>query len=259
MKQHAIALCLAAAIATLMSIGSASASDSCNYSFPGTPGTHQFQWCISLDGNVHWLESPFGQEHFGITGAEGYAICTPGVVHGYDVGLDQSGFGPSTVVSGCGWPGVTPCVITRKTTDGQFEFVQKFTQNRNEREITIEHQVKNLGSTPVSDVVLSRSFNANLNIDYADDIGDVSDRSAWLRDVARLGLTALTISTPAQSFVESNRLAWGPFGSSTYKGCDPISTETPTAPDDWVGRVNYNLGTIEPLKKKVVKYQYRLD
>jgi hypothetical protein len=253
-----IAVFSVAASIALSLPGFAGASDSCNYHFPGTAGTHQHQWCISVDGNLHWFESPFGQEHFG-AGAEGYAICSSGIVHGYDVGLAQAGFGPSTVVSGCGWPISTPCVIARNTTDGRFQLIQKFTHNKGNREITIEHQVTNLGSTPVSGVVLSRSFDANMNNDYFDDFGDTSSRSAWLRDVERLGLTALTTKTPATSSIESFALAWGPFGSATYKGCQANPSETPTTADDWVGRVNYDLGIIQPGKKKVVQFQYRVD
>ena len=233
------------------------ASDSCNYAFPGTAGTHQYQWCISVDGNLHWLESPFGVEHFGGAAGEGYAVCTPSVVHGYDVGFAASGFGPSTVVSGCGSPIDMPCVIARDTIDGHFRLVQAFTHNKGNREITIGHELTNLASTPVDGVVLSRSFNANMNNAYFN-VGDISRRSAWLRNVDRLGLTALTTNISASSSIES-KLDWGPFGSATYKGCQPIPADTPATEDDWVGRVNYDLGTIMPGRKKVVRYQYRLD
>jgi len=175
-------------------------------------------------------------------------VCSAAGTHGSDFGdVIAVPFGPPTVVSGC--TSGTSCAISRDTTDGVFRLLQKFGQSTLDKELNIDHTLTNLSSTTKTGVVLTRMSAFGPNNDWGDDRGDTSLRSAWLMDLDRVGSTASTVLEPASTFIVSGYAS----------GCTPAAVTTPAPPGFYATQINYNLGNIAPLKKKIVRVQIRRD
>jgi hypothetical protein len=76
-------------------------------------------------------------------------------------------------------------------------------------------------------------------------------------------LTALTFGTAHNAFVEEVE-EWNPsffpvVGAQTGRGCSPQNPppSTPTSVGDFVGRVGYQLGSINANSSKTVRVMYR--
>jgi hypothetical protein len=219
----------------------------CAYTFTSGSGVNLFTWCLSVNGNVMKLETPAGQNHHH-GGTDGYAVCSATGTHGADFGLAiPVAFGPPTIVSGC-TTGST-CTIQRDTSDGVFRLIQKFSQVTKEKELNIDHTLINLTGAAVADVVLTRLTHFGVNNKTGDDRGDKSARSAWLADVDRVSSTASTFIEPATVFIVN----------TIPTGCDAAAVATPAPPGNYAHQINYKLGTLGPLKKKIVRVQIRRD
>ena len=227
--------------------------------------------CITEDGNLLQFESPASQEHIFNSGpvGEGYVLCSPSGnngVHGFDTAGLESGFGDSTITQPKG-PNTFPLTIVRETTDGIFRLQQTFSRDTAEHDLTITMKVTNVSGIARSVVRLHRYYNGNLGNDGNSDVWDKAEDSVWGRQGNNnrngLMLTALTYATPHNVFVEEVS-EWNPsffpvVGAQTARGCSPQNPppSTPTSPGDFVGRVAYELGTINPNKSKTVKVLYR--
>lgn len=222
----------------------------CAYTFTSGSSVDLFSWCLTATGNIAKLETPAGQHHQ-LGGAEGYAVCSASGLHGADFGDPiPVPFSPPTVVSGC--TGGPTCTISRDTTDGVFRLVQKFTQNTKHKEINIDHTLANISGWAANDVELVRVSAFAVNNDRGDEWGDASARSAWLRDVDRVGSTASTLTMPATAFVVED----------PPTGCTAAAVAVPAPPGvgrEYATQINYHLGAIEAGKKKTVRVQIRRD
>jgi len=107
---------------------SAAATSTCSYTFTsGTNNTFQ-QFCVTANGNITQLATPFAREHIAVgTIGEGYAVCDTAASTAYydyaDFG-DSGNWGPATVVS----QSATSVKITRSTSDGVFTLTQTISQ-----------------------------------------------------------------------------------------------------------------------------------
>lgn len=219
----------------------------CAYTFTSGAGAKQFTWCLTVNGNVTKIETPAGQNHQP-GAAEGYSICSAAGVHGHDhADVISVPLGPPTVLAGC--ISGSSCTIQRDTLDGVFRLIQKFTQNPKERELNIDHTLINLSGATVNNVVLTRMTAMGPNNDWGDDRGDRSPRSAWLTDADSLSSTASTMTEAVDTFIVAGWPA----------GCNPLSVATPAPPGIYANQLNYRLGNIASLKKKIVRVQLRVQ
>jgi hypothetical protein len=246
-------------------VGAAAAGDtSCKYTFTYTQN-QGFDWCLSSNGNIMMLQSyaPWpSNEHIRVgTFSEGYAICdsTDPNALAYDYGSMASGFGPTTVVSGCE-DGALPCTMQRDTLDGRFHLKLVFNRTAGDREITITETVKNLRSIHTDYVELWRFADVDVNASTGNDYGDRSQASSWARDISasqlgqRVGLSALTHAGVGHN---TNILGPTPPTSSLCQTSDP--GPLPHYGDVGIF-VSYDLNQgLAALKSKTVKFQYRVD
>src|SRR5215216_3528958 len=151
---------------------------------------------VSNHGNLTSFESPAGQEQvFG--GREGYTLCSGGgpVVHGHDTGLVEGGFGAPTFAQPNG-AGTFPLTVTRNTTDGKFKLTQVWaTPDAGEKDVTVTMTVKNLSSSTINNVFLSRGGDFDVG-NASSDRGALTGDSAFLWD-DRIGPTNQAEDTPA--------------------------------------------------------------
>jgi len=230
----------------------------CHTTLTSGSGQNYMQVCITSHGNLVNFISPSGQDHIFM---EGYAICdNPGnaeFVSGYDTGGGEEGCGSPTISQPNG-ANTLPLTITRSC--HCIKFKQVFSRDTTEKDITITMTLTNICNFTLYNNRVSRYFDGDINGDVTYDVYDASVDSVWARDIEALSLTALTFGTAHESVVEyqSN---WTPFGSPhTATGCSFSGIITPTAPGNtgnWVGRIQYYLGTLNAGQSKTVKAVYR--
>lgn len=228
-------------------------------------GQNFFHICISSHGNIATIRSPAGYAHI-IQGDddEGYVVCGTGADNSYDSGPAEEGWGPSTI-SQPGGANTFPLTITRQTFDAKFELEQTFDWNPQEREILITMALKNISGAQITDIKLARYFDGNISRimnslphDNTDDIYDRDADAVWGKDNGAgaghhmLMLAAQTLGLSHTAAVETI----ADF-TATRATCTPVPVPVPTAPGDYVGRLTYNVGTLNPGVRRVVKYIYR--
>ncbi|HEX3033904.1 MAG TPA: hypothetical protein VHT73_02070, partial [Thermodesulfobacteriota bacterium] len=150
------------------------ANTSCHTTLSSGSGANFMKICISNHGNPVQFESPKNFEHIRLGSiGEGYVVCSnlTSVVHGYDAGFAESGFGPPTINQPNG-SNTLPLTITRDTTDGVFRLKQTFSRDSNEKDVTITMTLTNISSSNRSDVILDRYFDGDIDNDFSDDIYD---------------------------------------------------------------------------------------
>lgn len=161
-------------------------------------GTHV---TISIHGNITRFLSPgslpnTGYEHIGVGAfSEGYILCyrnpfSSATVNAYDVGDSEVGFGPS--IASCSSP--TACAVTRNTTDGVLQLRQNFSFNGAERRLRIQMTVKNLTGATVSNIILRRQ------VDFDIDTGGSQGWASFINhhaSTAGFGVFAWTDSPPS--------------------------------------------------------------
>jgi hypothetical protein len=232
---------------------------SCFSTHTSGTGTTFMKICLSVDGNLVNFESPAGFKHLeaGDFG-EGYAVCSSAGTHGYDAGFAEGGFGPAIVMQPNG-PNTFPLTIIRDTLDGIFRLQQQFSRDTTEKDVTITMTLTNLSAIARSSVHLTRYFDGDIdnsvNGDYYARVAD--SVSAWENSGHGLMLTALTFnvahSAGVQTFATWNPLAEGGGGA---KACGAGGT-SPAFPGDFVGRVDYSLGTLAGSATRTVRVVYR--
>ena len=232
--------------------------------FNFSTGQTFFSLRLSSDGTIRWLRSPNQITH--IDEQEGYVACGTGVATAYDAGgfNDESGWGPSTVMQ-CGGPGTLPITITRQTLDGKLELNQTIDWNPQEREVFITMTLKNISGTQLTDVKLARYFNGDISRvnnspveDNDDDIYDRDTDSVWGKDDgAGAGHHAVILTAQTPGLSHTATVETFANWTATKSTCTPVATSVPTAPGDYVGRLTYNVGTLNAGVSRTVKYIYR--
>ena len=97
---------------------SAQATSTCAYTFTSGTNNAFLQYCVTVNGNIAQLATPFAREHIAVgTIGEGYAVCDVTTGVGYfdyaDFG-DSGNWGPAKVVS----TEDSSIRIVRSTSDG---------------------------------------------------------------------------------------------------------------------------------------------
>jgi len=222
----------------------------------GTGATFM-QVCFSEEGTLMQFESPAGFEHLRAGGSgEGYALCSRTGVHGFAASVAEDGFGPPTSTQP-GGPGTFPLTSTRTTTDGIFQLTQTFSRDSSQLALILSMTLKTLSSVAQSSVQLSRYFHGALDNDAGDDKYSRTPDTVVEKESYGVMLTAQTFGTGHTIAGEKFQDWTSASGGGTARGCTAIGQPTPTAPGDFVGRVTYNLGTINPGSSKTVKMVYR--
>ena len=227
-------------------------------SFTSGTGLTLFKFTLSTHGNIIDLESPAGYHH--LEDIEGYVVSmntSIGVIRYYDAGFVEAtgcsgnirSWSPTVVESGLNANGTT---LTRSTCDGAWQLTQTFTRNAINHELTITMTLRNTSGFNYTGVQLARYFDGNIDNDYSDDVFTRSFDSVEGRDstIDVLALTALSFNLDHTTAIH------------TFNGWDPsVATQSslasPTAVGDYVGRVTYNLGTINNGTQKIVKVLYK--
>jgi hypothetical protein len=212
----------------------------CTYNFGG--GT--LAWCVSSTGSLMRFTSPAGFEHIRIGGfQEGYAVCAPSGNY-YDIGLVASRWGPPILVS----LGTATVSIRRFTTDGYFELLQKWTRDKNERDVTVTMTLWNRGPG-AANVKLMR--NADLDVDntFDGDRWDQSLQGGWVRQGHAVTMSNLTLGVAHQVVIDSP--------SHVHSDCAPPPVASPGGPGDPGVSIIYDFGAMSRGAKKVVKVVYR--
>jgi hypothetical protein len=224
-------------------------------------GVSKFAFCITDHGNIQDLVFPAKFKH--VSSREGYAVCSEmdTVTHGFDAGAVESGWGPATATQP-GGPHTFPLTIIRDSIDGKVRLKQSFDWDTTRKEIIVTMVLKNLSAAPLTGVHLSRYFDGDIDNDSPDDLYDSNGDAVWARDDGFIGrglrLSALSYATERFTFVEDYG-KWDPNGAGTQtaRHCFVNNSVTvPTALGDFVGRLTYELGTINAGQSKTVKLLY---
>ena len=226
--------------------------------FESGAGATYLKVCVSGDGTLEEFQSPAGYQQLPVAAdnKEGYALCSGTRVLGYDAGLDESGFGPATIIQP-GGVGTFPLSIVRTTTDGVFQLTQAFTRDTGEKDFTVAMTVKNLSAASVSAVKLTRYFNGDIDNTGADDLYDRTLDTVWgTQGPAGHGLGLFAKSGNAHALRIEDATAWDPQGGGGAERCD-VTGVTPAVPDDYAGRITYSLYSIAPSASKTVSIVYR--
>ncbi len=237
-------------------------------SFASGSGANFLGVKVSDHGNLISFESPVGQNALSV--GEGYALCSNSgaTVHGYDSGsigsptrVPESGFGTATFSQPTA--GAFPLTVTRKTTDGKFQLTQVWAKpDATEKDVTVTMTVKNLSSSTINNVFLSRGGDYDLG-STTNDWGALTGDSAFQWD-DRIGgidspatgmqLTALTFATSHGPDIDT----FSQWDESRRSHCDDFTELTPTTTGtrDLAMRVVYKLGNLSAQQSKTVKYEY---
>lgn len=245
-------------------------STSCFSTYTSGIGATLMKICISDHGNLVQFESPQSFEHIQINSSgEGYVVCSslPGSisqVHGWDAGFAEAGFEAPAIAQPNG-PNTFPLTITRTTADGIFRLAQDFARDTTKKDVTITMTLTNLSASSRTGVRLARYFDGNIDNDRADDryarnrysVGGWENSS----EGHGLRLTALTTDQAiAQSiFIDVETFTtWNPLGTGlkTAQGCAVAGAGTDN-PRDFIGRLTYNLGTLNVGQSKTVQVLYQ--
>ncbi len=182
---------------------------------------------------------------------DGYAVCSANgaVVHGYDFGgVGESAWGAGAVLSGPTSTGVT---VARTTADGQIRVEHAFKMDSVEGDVTLTVKVVNLSASALPGVVYKRAadldpagaFGGNLWTRSFDEVETVHPTA-----VRGISLNAITFATHHVTSIGDNL---------SYDSCVVPATEANGAVGNFSANILYDLGTIQPLKSKSVKYMYK--
>ena len=144
------------------------ATTTCSYTFASGSNNSYLSYCVTANGNIPQITTPFGHSHLG-SGGEGYGICNESPAteyHDYATG-DSGNWASARVVSKTS----TSVKIARFISDGNWTLTQTITQVANTSSITIVMALKN--NQAVSRVVYL--------VCYADVNGDSQASTRWVQ------------------------------------------------------------------------------
>jgi hypothetical protein len=112
----------------------------CSYIFSSGGNNTYLGYCVTVNGNILEIQTPFGQNMLGANG-EGYGICNESPIQNYDdYGVSDSGnWGNAVVLS----HNSTSVKIARTTADGNWTLTQTITMVRTNVSITLAMALKN--------------------------------------------------------------------------------------------------------------------
>ena len=130
------------ALASQVSAGQAAphtalATSTCSFTFTSGTNNTALQYCVTANGNIAQLATPFAREHIAVgTIGEGYAICDNSTSVAYfdyaDFG-DSGNWGPATVVS----QGSRSVKIARSTSDGVWTLTQTISRPEDTQDVKV--------------------------------------------------------------------------------------------------------------------------
>jgi hypothetical protein len=252
----AAAACLAAPYAQAAREAGMESSDY-YYQFPGTP-----RITVSSHGNIVNFQTSGGAGGGGHISTEGYVLCYGGAA-AYDRGLAEVGFGPLLSIRCAG----NSCTFTRNTVDNVLELQQVLTKNSNEeRSINVQMTVRNLRGSTVSNVILRR--HADIDVDaYGSGSGSVINWFGASEVDSIFAWNAANNHVGVDSAMLMRHLSRSPM-SFTYSpkvtsyfadmSCSPpnIAVDNPVR-GDYAATLQYNIGTLLPGGSATVKLQYQ--
>ena len=257
MFRRCILATLLAMCAPVVFVAGQSAADmSCAYAYSKGSGVDHLSWCVSTRGNIVSFKSPQFSGHIGTAGAfgEGLLVCQFPVGRvAYDNGIDQAGWSgggpvlvdlsPLTIERivmnpATGWG--TPLLAVRQT----------FTTDYTEKELIVQITVENISGVVQRQLAIARVSDLNVE-NRIDNFWHNTPGGAW---AAGYGSGVVMGSVPkgggAEAFL-SNHVA--------FFECLPERFGGPAGPvtGDYVGVVNFSIGTLNPGQSKTFKLSYR--
>jgi hypothetical protein len=193
------------------------ATSTCSFTFTSGTNNTFLQYCVTANGNITQLATPFAREHIAVgTIGEGYGICDTTTSTAYfdyaDFG-DSGNWGPATIVSQTS----SSVKIARTTSDGVFTLTQAISQVEESPTVKIQMALKNNTSTDRSvffmryaDVDVSGTSNNNF---------DATADSAFAWDSS--GSNTPPYGLMVQNVGNTVGLQWIPFVQKTNAGPPP--------------------------------------
>ena len=236
---------------------STAATSTCSFTFTSATNNTFLQFCVTANGNITQLATPFAREHIAVgTIGEGYGICDNTTTTGYfdyaDFG-DSGNWEPATVTS----VNSSSVKIQRTTSDGVFTLTQTISQPENTQAVRVQMALKNNSSTDRS-IFFMR---------YADvDVSGTSSNNFNATANSAFGWDSSGSSTPPfglmlQNVGNTNGLTPIPFIQKTGAGpvpCAPSNAFTfgPLLATDGSVVMFYE-GTVPRFKSRTVTMNYR--
>jgi len=129
---------------------SLAATSTCSYNFTSGTNNTFLKYCVTVNGNISQLMTPFNREHIAVGSAgEGYGVCdNTGAVAYFDYADygDSGNWEAPTLVSQT----VTSVKITRTTGDGVWTLTQTITQMASTQSVRVIMALKNNTAVPRS-------------------------------------------------------------------------------------------------------------
>lgn len=125
----------------------AQATSTCAFTFTSGTNNTFLQYCVTANGNIAQLATPFAREHIAVgTVGEGYGICDTTTSSFYFDYADFGGsgnWGPATVVS----QDQRSVKIARTTSDGNWTLTQSITRPEGTQSVKVTMALRNNTST----------------------------------------------------------------------------------------------------------------
>ena len=191
------------------------ATTSCAYAFTSGIGNTFLNYCVTVNGNIPQITTPFGHPMIDVNG-EGYGICDqnimPGGINYTDYAVSDTGnWKPALLVSKT----LSSVKMARTTSDGNWTLTQTITRVSNPPSITVVMALTNHQS--VSDVgYLVRFADARPDLNSQEGYFSVGSlNGAMARSVhnadPQVGLLLLNVGTPQFGY-------WQGFAQSVSTG-----------------------------------------
>jgi hypothetical protein len=212
--------------------------DSTVCTFP--KGGGDLQWCVTDHANLIRFMTPNGVEtiFLGVLN-EGYTLCAAGLPVYYDHGSVEANWGAAVVVANSG----SSITIRRTTSDGRFTLLMKFTQDKNERDVTITSTLTNNTAAAIGGIQLVRVADFDHGFQWDDSVVGV-----WSRGSHAHTLSGITLKFPILSAIHNS--------FQPPVSCTPTAAAAPSA-GDFSAFVRYDIGSLGAGKSATVKYVYR--
>jgi hypothetical protein len=207
----------------------AQATSTCAFTFTSGTDNTFLQYCVTANGNIAQLATPFAREHIAVgTVGEGYGVCDTTTSTAYfdysDFG-DSGNWGPATVVS----QDQRTVKIARSTSDGAWTLTQTITRPEGTQSVKVTMALRNNTTTDrlaflirYADVDVSGTFSNNFDATAASAFGWDSFGSStppfglMVQNVGNpVGLRAIpfvqNVGEPPNPCVPGSHLVFGPI------------------------------------------------
>jgi hypothetical protein len=216
---------------------SPNATTTCAYTFTSGNGNTYLSYCVTANGNIPQIETPFSHLQMG-GGGEGYGICNESPAQNYtdDATSDTGNWALARVVSKTS----TSVKIARSTSDGNWTLTQTITQVAKTSSITI---VMALTNNQAVDKVAYLVRYADVNADgkASNILGETFNGAfAWSADPKNgqnppyYGLQLQNVGSPGFPFLEG-------FAQTIPSGPNACAFALNAAPYGLVGEVDGSL------------------